>query len=97
MENDSSPPSIVSTVANVLVAVPATVTASILTTVVATALAIVTTSVVLMLLAYAKTFPDISRIDIFSDPNFKRWQEHIYSTLGHAWSGMGVVRSKPEC
>ena len=31
--------------------------------------------------AYAKPFPDISRIEVFSRQNFKRWQERIYSTL----------------
>ena len=41
-----------------------------------------------MLLAYAKPFPDISRIEVFSDQNFKRWQERIFSILdmhGVAW------------
>ena len=38
--------------------------------------------------ANAKPFPDISRIEVFSGQNYKRWQERIYSTLdmhGVAW------------
>ena len=38
--------------------------------------------------AYGKPFPDISRIELFSGQNYKRWQERIYSTLnmhGVAW------------
>ena len=27
---------------------------------------------------YAKPFPDISKIEIFSGQNFKRWQERIF-------------------
>ena len=52
------------------------------------ATATVSTPVVSVLLAYAKPFPDISKIEVFSGQNFKRWQERIYSTLdihGVAW------------
>ena len=35
--------------------------------------AIATTPPVLVLLAYAKPFPDISRIEVFFSQNFKRW------------------------
>ena len=48
----------------------------------------VSTSAISMLLAYAKPFPYISRIEVFFGINLKRWQEHIYSTLdmhGVAW------------
>ena len=41
-----------------------------------------------MLPTYAKLFLDISRIEVFSGQNFKRWQEGIYSILdmhGVAW------------
>ena len=31
--------------------------------------------------AYAKPFPYISRIEVLSGQNYKRWQERIYSTL----------------
>ena len=37
---------------------------------------------------YAKPFPDISKIEVFSSNNYKPWQERIYSILdmnGVAW------------
>ena len=51
-------------------------------------LTIATTPPVPVLLAYAKPFLDISRIEVFSGQNYKRWQKRIYSTLdmlGVAW------------
>ena len=50
--------------------------------------AIATAPLVPMLPTYPKPFPNISRIEVFSCQNFKRWKERIYSTLdmhGVAW------------
>ena len=34
-----------------------------------------------MALPLAKTFPDVSKIEVFVNENFKRWQEHVHSLL----------------
>ena len=47
----------------------------------ATLPATATASAILVLLAYAKPFPNISRIEVFASQFFKRWQERIFSTL----------------
>ena len=47
-----------------------------------------TTTPIPVLPTYAKPFPNISKIEVFSSQNFKCWQEHIYFTLdmhGVAW------------
>jgi len=30
---------------------------------------------------YAKSFPDVSKFEVFAGQNFRRWQERISSTL----------------
>ena len=82
MEKDSSSASTFTTADDALVTVP--VANDTLVTVPSTVTNVfdaTSASIVPMLLAYAKPFLDISRIEVCSRQNFRRWLEHRYSTL----------------
>ena len=83
MEIDSFGADIVPTVDTTIATIP--IAAHPTTTIPQSVTVIVSSTVsapkVPILPAYAKPFPDISKIEVFSGQNFKCLQERIYSTL----------------
>ena len=46
-------------------------------------------------LTYAKPFLDVSKIEVFANDNFKRWQERIFSLLDVHGVSYALTHSKP--
>ncbi|CAH9104236.1 unnamed protein product [Cuscuta europaea] len=49
-----------------------------------------------MQLVHAKPFPDISKIEVFSGVNFKRWQERLFSTLDMHGVADALTHAMPD-
>ncbi|XP_071933566.1 uncharacterized protein [Coffea arabica] len=47
-------------------------------------------------LPFAKPFPDVSKIEIFANENFKRWQERVYSLLDIHGVAYALTESQPS-
>jgi len=45
---------------------------------------------------FAKPFPDVSKIEVFSGQNFRRWQEHVSTLLDMYGVAMALSTSKPD-
>jgi hypothetical protein len=46
-----------------------------------TAISPITNSIATVIVSLAKPFPNISKIEVFAEENFRRWQERIYGVL----------------
>ncbi|CAH9088579.1 unnamed protein product, partial [Cuscuta europaea] len=53
-------------------------------------------SLVNMQPVHAKPFPDISKIEVFSGANFKRWQERLFSTLDMHGVADALTHAMPD-
>ncbi|XP_022873573.1 uncharacterized protein LOC111392455 [Olea europaea var. sylvestris] len=49
-----------------------------------------------MAMTLAKPFPDVSKIEVFADENFKRWQERLYSLLDIHGVAFALKDPKPS-
>ncbi|XP_071940012.1 uncharacterized protein [Coffea arabica] len=47
-------------------------------------------------LPFAKLFPDVSKIEIFANENFKRWQERVHSLLDIHGVAYALTESQPS-
>ncbi|XP_071939024.1 uncharacterized protein [Coffea arabica] len=47
-------------------------------------------------LPFAKPFPDVSKIEIFANENFKRWQERVHSLLDIHGVAYALTESQPS-
>ena len=87
MEKDSSTIGIVPIVDLAIATVPTTTTATVtvLPIVAVNVHSTTSASTVHVLLAYAKPFPDISRIEVFAGQNFNRWAGAYIFHPKYAW------------
>jgi len=45
---------------------------------------------------FAKPFPDVSKIEVFSSQNFRRWQERVSTLLDMYGVAYALMTSKPD-
>ena len=45
---------------------------------------------------FAKPFPDVSKIEVFTDHNFRRWQEHVSTLLDMYGVAHALTTAKPD-
>lgn len=54
------------------------------------------TASVAVVLSFAKPFPNVSKIEIFANENFKRWQERVYSLFDIHGVAYALTESQPS-